>query len=46
MADKTVGELIIEYFLAHPNEDLEHGPVVCWVTEQWLKSHRTPPRDP
>lgn len=46
MADKTVSELIMEYFYAHPNEDLEHDPVVDWVTEQWLKSHRTPPRDP
>jgi len=36
----------MEYFYAHPNEDLEHGPVVDWVTEQWLKSHDTPPRDP
>lgn len=46
MADKTVNELIMEYFYAHPNEDLERGPVVDWVTEQWLKSHHTPPRDP
>jgi hypothetical protein len=46
MTDKTVGEWILEYFYAHPNEDLAHGPVVDWVTEQWLKSHNTPPRDP
>jgi hypothetical protein len=46
MAGKTVSELILGYFYAHPNEDIEHGPVVDWVTEQWLKSHRTPPRDP
>lgn len=46
MVDKTVRELIMEYFYAHPNEDLKHGPIVDWVTEQWLKSHRTPPRDP
>lgn len=32
--------------MAHPNEDLEHGPVVDWVTEQWLKDHPFPPRDP
>jgi len=36
----------MDYFYAHPNEDLGHGPVVDWVTEQWLKSHHTPPRDP
>jgi 5-methylcytosine-specific restriction endonuclease McrA len=46
MTDKTISELILEYFYAHPNQDLEHGRVVDWVTKQWLKSHRTPPRDP
>jgi hypothetical protein len=46
MTGKTISELVMEYFYAHPNEDLEHGPVVDWVTEQWLKSHDTPPRDP
>jgi len=43
---KTISELIMEYFLKHPNEDLPHGPVVDWVTEQWLKDHDKPPRDP
>jgi 5-methylcytosine-specific restriction endonuclease McrA len=46
MSGKTIRELVMEYFYAHPNEYLEHGPVVDWVTEQWLKSHDTPPRDP
>jgi hypothetical protein len=41
----TIRELIIQYFEAHPNEDVTHGPVVDWVTEQYLKSHPTPPRD-
>jgi len=36
----------MEYFMKHPNEEIEHGPVVDWVTEQWLKEHETPPRDP
>lgn len=43
---KTISELIMEYFISHPNEDLPHGPVVDWVTEQWLKEHHKPPRDP
>jgi len=43
---KTIGELVLEYFYNHPNQDLPHGPVVDWVTEQWLKSHPNPPRDP
>jgi hypothetical protein len=43
---KTIGDLIREYFHAHPRQNLEHGPVVDWVTEQWLKEHSTAPRDP
>lgn len=43
---KTIAELIMEYFRNHPKEDLSHGPVVDWVTEQWLQEHDTPPRDP
>jgi hypothetical protein len=46
MATKTITELVMEYFIAHPNENLEHGPVVDWVTSQWLQSHPLPPRDP
>lgn len=44
--EKTISELILEYFKMHPNKNLPHGPVVDWVTEQWLKKHGTPPRDP
>jgi hypothetical protein len=43
---KTISELIIEYFMNHPKEDIPHGPIVDWVTEQWLKDYDTPPRDP
>lgn len=43
---KTINQLIMEYFSSHPNEELEHGPVVDWVTNQWLEDHETPPRDP
>ena len=46
MSQKTVSQLIMEYFYAHPNEDLKHGPIVDWVTEEWLKTHKSPPRDP
>ncbi len=42
----TVRELILNYFKKRPNQDLEHGPVVDWVTKQWLRKHDTPPRDP
>lgn len=43
---RTISELILEYFRKHPNEDLKHGPVVDWVTEEWLKENEQPPRDP
>lgn len=46
MARKTLIQLIMEYFKKHPKQPLKHGPVVDWVTEQWLKEHDTPPRDP
>lgn len=45
MKATTISGLVFEYFTNHPNEDLEHGPVVDWVTQEWLKTHSTPPRD-
>jgi hypothetical protein len=44
--NESISDLIMEYFRRHPNEDLEHGPVVDWVTTQYLKGSPTPPRDP
>ena len=46
MAKKTVKGLVLEYFKNHPNQELSHGPVVDWVTEQYLEEHPNPPRDP
>jgi len=43
---KTISSLVMEYFKNHPNQDIPHGPVVDWVTSEWLKDHTTPPRDP
>lgn len=43
---KSISDLIMQYFCEHPRQDLEHGPVVDWVTEQYLKSNPKPPRDP
>lgn len=43
---KTIRELVMEYFKDHPNEELTHGPVVDWVTEQYQQEHGNPPRDP
>jgi hypothetical protein len=47
MKDKkiSIADLIIEYFRKHPKKDLEHGPVVDWVEEQYLKLYGKKPRD-
>jgi 5-methylcytosine-specific restriction endonuclease McrA len=42
----TIADLIMEYFKMHPKEDLQHGPVVDWVEEQYLKLYGRKPRDP
>lgn len=41
----TIADLIMEYFKKHPKQDLEHGPVVDWVEEQYLKLYGKKPRD-
>jgi hypothetical protein len=46
MAKKSISDLVQQYFQTHPNEDLEHGPVVDWVEEQYVKLGGTKPRDP
>ncbi|MDO8528297.1 MAG: HNH endonuclease [Nanoarchaeota archaeon] len=43
--NKSIRELLIEYFKIHPKEDLSHGPVVDWVEEQYLKLYNKKPRD-
>lgn len=46
MARKSISDLVEQYFRMHPNEDLEHGPVVDWVEAQYVKLVGTKPRDP
>jgi len=43
--DNSINDLIMQFFLAHPNREMKHGPVVDWVTQEWLKYHSEPPRD-
>lgn len=43
---KSINDLIMEYFKNHPKQDLTHGPVVDWVTKEYLKYNPEPPRDP
>jgi len=42
---KSISDLIMEYFKAHLKQDLEHGPVVDWVEEQYVSLTGKKPRD-
>jgi len=42
---KSISDLVMEYFKSHPKQDLEHGPVVDWVEEQYVKLTGNKPRD-
>lgn len=41
----SIEDLIMEYFKAHPGQDLSHGPVVDWVEEKYKKLYDKKPRD-
>jgi len=43
--DKTIGDLVLEYFKKYPKVDLKHSPVVDWVEAQYLKLYGKKPRD-
>ncbi|MEW6013187.1 MAG: HNH endonuclease [Elusimicrobiota bacterium] len=43
---KSISELVKDFFKKNPKKDLNHGPVVDWVTKEWLKENKEPPRDP
>ncbi len=43
--NKTIGDLVLEYFKKYPNCDLKHGPVVDWVEVRYLKLYGKKPRD-
>ncbi len=36
----TISDLIMEYFMSHPKQDLPHGPVADWVEEKYLKLYK------
>jgi 5-methylcytosine-specific restriction endonuclease McrA len=44
-AEKTISDLVMEYFQKHPKKDLEHGPVVDYVEERYWKLYKMKPRD-
>lgn len=42
---KSISDLLVEYFGAHPRQDLPHGPVVDWVEEKYVALYGKKPRD-
>jgi len=45
MAQKTISDLIMEFFQRYPKKELHHAPVVDWVEKQYLKLYKRKPRD-
>ena len=45
MPNKSISELVLEYFKKHPNENLSHAPVVDWVEQQSVMLTGRKPRD-
>lgn len=43
--DKSIRDLLIECFKAHPKEDMPHGPVVDWVEARYKRLYNKKPRD-
>ena len=43
--NKSIKVLLIEYFKAHPKEDMPHGPIVDWVEGEYKKLYNKKPRD-
>lgn len=43
--NKSIRDLVIEYFKAHPKEDMPHGPVVDWVEAKYKRLYNKKPRD-
>lgn len=42
---KSIKDLIIEYFKAHPKKNMSHGPVVDWVEARYKRLYKKKPRD-
>ena len=43
--NKSIRELLIEFFKAHPKEDMPHDPVVDWVETKYKRLYNKKPRD-
>lgn len=43
--NKSIKDLLIEYFKAHPKKDMPHGPIVDWVETRYKRLYNKKPRD-
>lgn len=43
--NKSIKDLLTEYFRAHPKKDMSHGPAVDWVEEKYKRLYHKKPRD-
>jgi 5-methylcytosine-specific restriction endonuclease McrA len=43
--NKSIKDLLIEYFRAHPKANMPHGPVVDWVEVRYKRLYNKKPRD-
>lgn len=43
--NKSIRDLLIEYFKAHQNIAMSHGPVVDWVEARYQRLYNKKPRD-
>jgi len=43
--NKSIKDLLVEYFKAHPKKDVSHGPAVDWVEERYVELYHKKPRD-
>ncbi len=43
--NKSIRDLLIEYFKAHTKKDMSHGPVVDWVEARYKRLYNKKPRD-
>ena len=43
--DKSISDLVTQYFKKHPKKELSHGHVVDWVEAQYKKLYNKKPRD-
>ncbi len=43
--NKSIRDLLIEYFKARPKVDMPHGPVVDWIETKYKRLYNKKPRD-